>query len=206
MDIGLRDQFEMPIFEGTRFRFRPVNIMDINELYDLAIRGDQTAEQQLFGYLSVSFRSFIRHRGMDANDADDIVQTALLKIAETYRRADIHTSFAGWAHAVLRNHLVEHFRSRDLDRRKTVELEQRQSTTNTTDPNPMLTTELSHCLKSIHERNPIYAQVLTLRFQGYTTAEICERLTISAGNLYVILSRARTTLRACLKKKGVLGV
>ncbi len=180
--------------------------MDINELFNAARNGDKAAEQRLFDNLSVSFRAFVRLRGMDANDADDVVQATLLKIAETYGQTDIHTSFAGWAHAVLRNHMFEHFRGRDRERRRAAELAQRQNPSNTSDSNPRLTAELSQCLKSIHEHNPTYARVLTLHFQGYATAEICERLTLTSNNLYVILSRARASLRECLKKRGVLGV
>jgi RNA polymerase sigma factor (sigma-70 family) len=180
--------------------------MNITELYRAARHGDKDAEQRLFDYLSVSFRSFARLRGMDENDTDDVVQTTLLKIAETYCQTDIHTSFAGWAHAVLRNHMIEHFRSRNLDRRKTAEFALRQNPTHSAGSCLRLKAELNQCLKDIHGRNPTYARVLTLHFQGYTTAEICDKLSITSSNLYTILSRARVSLRECLKRKGVLGV
>ena len=180
--------------------------MDINELYRNARRGDEVAERQLFDYLAASFRSFIRLKDVDADDAEDVMQTALLRIAESYRQVDIHSSFAGWAHVVLRNSMMEYFRRRSMGRRKIKELATLQAASRTADPDPRLRAGLRECLRAIHERNPAYAQVLALHFEGYTTDEICERLTLTSTNLYTILSRARASLRDCLKQKGVLGV
>ena len=181
------------------------NTMDINQLYDRARDGDAAAQRQLFEYLSASFRAFTRHRNVDASDADDIVQTALLRIAESYRQTDIHSSFAGWAHAVLKNTTMEHFRRRNSDRRKTETLARRQAADGSSSPDPRLRTGLADCLKALHESNPTYARVLSLHFQGFTTTEICEKLTMTTSNLYTILSRSRSALRDCLKRKGVLG-
>jgi RNA polymerase sigma factor (sigma-70 family) len=204
--IRLRYSPQILIFSTIAIRRYPANIMNITELYTAARDGDKASEHRLFAHLGVSFRAFARLKGMDGSDADDVVQTTLLKIAETYRQTDIHTSFAGWAHAILRNHMMDHFRSRNLDRRKTEELTQRRTFSGNPDSNPGLLADLKSCLTDLHERNKSYARVLMLNYKGYTTAEICEELRIKPGNLYAILSRARASLRECLKRKGVLGV
>ena len=204
--IRLRYSSQILIFSTIAIRRYPANVMNITELYTAARDGDKASEHRLFAHLGVSFRAFARLKGMDDSDADDVVQTTLLKIAETYRQTEIHTSFAGWAHAILRNHMMDHFRSRNLARRKTEELTQRRTLVGNPDSHPGLLADLKSCLTDLHERNQSYSRVLMLNYKGYTTAEICEELRIKPGNLYAILSRARASLRECLKKKGVLGV
>jgi RNA polymerase sigma factor (sigma-70 family) len=179
--------------------------MDINQLYSGAKSGDDIAERQLFDYLAVSFRSFIRLKDIDADDAEDIVQAELLRIVERYRHVDIHTSFAGWALTVFRSAIAEHFRGRSIKHRKTAELASKQGEPRDSALNPLFRNKLLLCLREVHKRSANYARVLTLHFQGYSSVEICERLGISIGGLYAMLSRARAALRECLRRKGVLG-
>ena len=58
---------------------------DINTLYQQASAGDSTAAEQLFCLLGVSYRMFVRHRVMNSQDCEEIVQDALTTIAEKYR-------------------------------------------------------------------------------------------------------------------------
>jgi RNA polymerase sigma-70 factor (ECF subfamily) len=57
------------------------------------------------------------------------------------------------------------------------------------------------CLGSIPERN---AKAFTYReIDGLSTADICERLGITASNCWVILYRTRMLLRKCLEGTGI---
>jgi RNA polymerase sigma factor (sigma-70 family) len=178
--------------------------MDINQLYRDAIEGNTTAEKRLFAHLAVSFRSFIRLKDVSEDDSEDIVQVALLRIFENYRQVEIHSSFAGWAHEVLRNTLFDHFRQLKSERQKTRAIALEHESAHGAAPNPRLKEELRQCLRAIHKRNPRYSRVLYLHFKGYSTQEICARENMTSNSLYVMLSRAREALRDCLKKKGVL--
>jgi len=57
---------------------------------------------------------------------------------------------------------------------------------------------LVECLRELIRGFPRYARVLNLVQQGYGTEEICERMTISRNNLYVLLSRGRKVLKDCI--------
>ena len=48
-----------------------------------------------------------------------------------------------------------------------------------------------------------YARIVNLRYQGFTTDEVCERLSISSDQYYVYIGRGRNMLRSCLAEKGV---
>jgi RNA polymerase sigma factor (sigma-70 family) len=179
--------------------------MDVNQLYRDVKSGVEEAEGRLFNHLAVSFRSFIRLKDVGEDDAEDIVQAALLRIFERYRRVEIRSSFAGWTHEVFRTTIIDHFRKQKKRRETAARLASDQDMTRVTTPNPRLRAELTQCLRAIHKKNQSYARILNLHYQGYSTDEICCKERITSNHLYVILSRARAALRACLRRKGVLG-
>ena len=58
-----------------------------------------------------------------------------------------------------------------------------------------------HCMGELPARN---AEVFSYReIDGLSTADICDRLGISASNCWVILYRARMLLRKCLEGTGI---
>ena len=181
------------------------NSMDLAQLYRNAVNGEAAEERKLFDYLYDSFRAIIRLKNIEPDDAEDIVQASLMQIASNYRKIQITSSFAGWAHTVFRNQMIDHYRKVKTRRQRTTELADEQAAA-VDFPNPRLKAALIDCLQKIDEQNPRYARLFTLSFQGYGTEEICEQMGIKRGAMYVILSRARVALKECLRKKGVLGV
>jgi RNA polymerase sigma factor (sigma-70 family) len=180
------------------------NCMDINELYELLRGGDPEAKESLLRYLQESFCAFMHHKDIGEDDAKDIVQAALVRIADMCEIAEIHSSFGGWAHAVLKNELAGFYRKRSLVSRKMTELGERQKPVSHWSGDNRVKVKLEECLRDLHKRNKTYVRVLNLHYLGYTTGEICERLDMSTNNLHVVLSRARSALRKCLAKKGAL--
>lgn len=69
-------------------------------------------------------------------------------------------------------------------------------------PDPDLEMNLARCLRRLIQSYPRYARVLNLKYQGYSTEQICEKLRITRDNLYVLHSRARAELKGCLAKGG----
>lgn len=178
--------------------------MNINDLYAKARAGDSAAERELFLSLSVRFRAFVRRRGVDDCDAEDVVQNTLLAIAELFKDLKIESNFAGWAHGVLKNRLLRYFKQRSVERnRMSSEASQPEMADNTI-TDPRMSQAISDCLRSLHEHYPAYARILVLSCQGYSTDEICSKLRITSGNMYTTLSRARAMMRICLREKGVL--
>lgn len=176
---------------------------NVNLLYEQAIAGDKRSSELLFCELGVSFRIFVRQRTLNALDGEEIVQEALTTIAEKFREVRIETSFAAWAHKVLSNKLLDHYKScrvRSEVMTNSVEIDMSADAVS----NPELKRRLIDCLKRIHGVNSFHARALNLHYQGYSTTEICVRLGVGANNFYVMLSRARTMLRLCLEK-GEIG-
>jgi len=179
--------------------------MDLDKQFTLARSGDHAAKEVLFSHLLVSFRSFIRLKCDNYDDAEEVVQSALSTIVERFATVAIHSSFAAWAQTVIKNEWITFYRKRSLIRRKLADESERRKSIIDRAPKRELKRGLKECLVELHRENLTFARVLNLHYQGYTTGEICEKLEISTTNFYVILSRARTKLSDCLKKKGVLG-
>jgi RNA polymerase sigma factor (sigma-70 family) len=173
----------------------------IDELYALAQRGDTTAKERLFARLLVSFRVIARHRMWRDEDADDVVQDALMAVVGKYEELTVESSFAAWAYRVLNNKIVDHYKIKRIRSGKVEQLAQKQAATKTHDPDLTLKLRIKTCFSKINQAHRQHARILSLHFQGYTTDEICLRLGITRNNCYVSLSRARAMLEKCLNQE-----
>lgn len=156
----------------------------------------------MYGQLSVSFRLFVQHRIWIEEDREEIVQDALVTIMQKYKSLTIETSFSAWAYMVLKNKMLDYFKTRKLHAAK-MDQYQRENPGGVWEPDPELQAKLKDCFTRIHRLHDRHARVLNLHYQGYTTDEICSRMNISQSNLYVILSRARKMLELCLREGDI---
>lgn len=171
----------------------------INELFSAVLAEEAEAEEKLFAVLSERFLAFTRKRIWDENKARDIVQETLLAIAANYNTAELKAGFAAWAHKVLKNRILTHLKSERSRTEKTRSFDDDQHITHA-DDDPDLRRRLIDCLKKIHKRNTRLARTINLHYQGYTVAEICNRMAINTNSLYILLHRARVMLKICLEK------
>jgi len=175
--------------------------LGIGELYSRAIGGDTSAEKQLYQDLLVSFRVIVQRRIWDKLDGEEIVQDALMTIFKKSREINIESSFAGWAHQVLHNKILDYIKLKQLRKRKMDEYISAEGEPITPAPDPMLRDRIKKCFGEMNKSHKQHARILDLHFQGYSTDEICQSLNITRNNLYVILSRARAMLEACLNQE-----
>ena len=173
---------------------------DLTNLARRAGTGDTTAEAQLMKHLSVSFRLFAQQRVWNDEDAEEVVQDALIVVLAKYREIAFETSFSGWAYQILNNKIMDYVKKKQTRRR----LDEQRTTTGRSGDNPVsdpsLRKRLIDCFRKLHGRNIRHARVLNLSYQGYSTEEICKKLKVKESHLYVLLMRARKTLLACLGK------
>lgn len=172
--------------------------MDLNQLYMAAAGGNRRANEELFEHLSVRFRAFARLRIWDVDEAEDVVQNALLAIAEEILQLTQVTSFAAWAYKVLDNRILSYLKKkqRESGRQQTLSDYLRVAMSEHNDSE--LARRLLDCLGKIGSANRRYARILNLHYQGYSTEEVCEKLDVSCDHAYVILYRARSMLQICL--------
>jgi RNA polymerase sigma factor (sigma-70 family) len=77
--------------------------MKINDFYKSALSGNQDDLDRLYETLSARFRLFMRHRVSNEEDAEDIVQDAIMTILNEINNIKIETSFSAWAYKILEN-------------------------------------------------------------------------------------------------------
>ncbi|MBU0983786.1 MAG: RNA polymerase sigma factor [candidate division Zixibacteria bacterium] len=173
--------------------------MQINTLYSNAVDGNRGAEDELFAHLLVSFRLFVQQRVQDSSDREEIVQDALMTIAAKYREIRFDTSFAAWAYRVLNNKVLDYFKTRGRHRAVESPIGDYDPGGRSWEPDPALKARLIDCLRKVNSAQHKHARILNLHYQGFSTAEICDRLKLTTNYFYVMLSRARAALERCLE-------
>lgn len=131
------------------------------------------------------------------------MQEALVIVAAKYRHMEFEVSFAGWAHAVLKNCIAGFLRTKVSRGRRFISFEEKSEMPQSRELNPEIKRRLLACLKKLAGSNRWYARAITLNYHGYTVSEICERLTMNRTTYYSALSRARAMLRLCLDKGDI---
>lgn len=176
-----------------------MTIMKIDELYAAVCAGELKAESRLFERLSVRF-SLIAHLKIgNREDAEDVVQEALSVIAKEYKNMEFR-SFRAWAYKVFDNRLLDYI-GRKM--RKTADMasmtDEGKLMIENSNRDFDLKIRLRECLAKVRATNTRYARILNLHYQGFPTENICSKLGVTKENLYMILSRARSTLDRCLE-------
>lgn len=158
-------------------------------------------------------------RVAEPETAQDLVQEALVAALQAFERFQGRSSIKTWLIAILKRKIVDHYR-RASNRQMTDDIE---AVANNVDkmfndtghwrvaPNewtvkPDVAFEqrefmdvLYKCLSGLPAR---LAEIFMLReFEELSTTLICERLSISESNSWVMLYRARMQLRQCLESK-----
>jgi RNA polymerase sigma factor (sigma-70 family) len=175
----------------------PENIR-IERLCVQAQSGDKAAERELFSVLTDSFRIFTKHRIRDQAEAEDVVQDALTVVIQKYKGMEFVSCFAGWAHNVLRNTLMNHLQTRATRTRLQPQALAAMVPGESQGPDDELLRNVLHCLEQVARSNRRFARALNLHYQGFTAVEIAGRLEVKIDYLYVVLARARSMLVACL--------
>ena len=124
-------------------------------------------------------------------------------IARKSKDMNFQASFSAWAVKVLENNILNYYRTGARRRRKLERYAEQQDSAAEETLRPDLKRRLLDCLKKLNEANIRHARILNYSHQGYTIEQICEKLEISKNAAYVLLSRARATLKNCLEKGSI---
>lgn len=173
--------------------------INIESLHKQALDGDNTAENQLFSYLFLRFQVITRKRIWRNEDAEEVIQEALKEVSGNYKTADLHGPFAAWAYKVLLHKIWDYYRRKKRQSKYMTSMENLELRSSKWVPDPTLEGELQKCMQKLIQANSRYARLLTLIYQGYSVREICDKLDITKGNCYTILSRARSMIKYCLQ-------
>ncbi len=159
----------------------------------------------LFVQFSPEIRGFILALMPDMSRADDVFQETFLTV--TRKAADFRpgTNFIAWACTIARYKVLEAGRQRTGEQQPLSE-EVVQSLCAVCPEPQNEDRELQLLEECLDELYPHTRQAMQMRYeQGHKPAEIARRLGWTAESVYVVLSRARATLRDCVGRKLHLG-
>jgi len=172
----------------------------IQDLYVKAAENNKTAEKELFEILYASFGLILQYKRVNSQDAEDIIQDAMIVIGEALKSANGMERFSAWSYTVLKNKWLDHIKSRKYQKNQPpLELND-NFPSEKGDKDFILIERLIDCFRKVGKTNRRQARILNLHFLGYKTDEICSRMKISRTNMYSILSRARSLMELCLDK------
>lgn len=151
-----------------------------------------------------AFRAFLRKRLSDDALVEDLLQHSLVKAVERGHELHNHDSAVSWFYRILRNAVVDYYRSHASDRRK-VEGLLDELVTSGEDKMPGLDEvrpTLCACLAPlVTQLRPAYAELIRrIDLEGESPAAVARELKVTSNNLTVRLHRARQALRATLEQ------
>jgi len=165
--------------------------------------GLQEVLQQLLAHES-DFRVFVRRRLADDAMAEDVLQQSLMRAVERQHTLQQSENVVGWFYRILRNAIVDLYRSRAAESRKTDTFLQELLTAGE-DKTPALDElrpSVCACLQRLLPNlRPAYAELLQrVDLQGQSLAAVAQELKVTPNNLTVRLHRARQALRSSLEQ------
>ncbi len=176
----------------------------MDQLLALARKGDKKAEGSIFDFLLVRF-TLLAKRRLGEEEARDVAQDACLTVLQKLQTEAPAEKFEAWAYGVLRRKIGNCYQKRGVRGKVMGDIARIEDLAETLDEaaSPFIRARLLDCLKILVREFPRYARVLNLVYQGYDTREICRRLKIKQGHLYVLLNRGRDMLGDCIERGGV---
>jgi RNA polymerase sigma-70 factor (ECF subfamily) len=151
-----------------------------------------------------AFHAFLRKRLSDDALVEDLLQQSLVKAVERGHELNNYDSAVSWFYRMLRNAVVDYYRSHAADRRKVDGLLD-ELVTSGEDKMPGLDEvrpTLCACLAPlVSQLRPAYADLIRrVDLEGESPAAVAKDLNVTSNNLTVRLHRARQALRATLEK------
>lgn len=150
------------------------------------------------------FRAFLRRRVSDDAMAEDLLQQSFMRAVQQEHRGEPPEQAVAWFYRILRNAVVDYYRARAGDDKKTAAFLQdlRASGDDKTAVLDELRPSVCACLQRLLPGlRPAYAELLRrIDLEGEAPAAVAQDLGVTMNNLTVRLHRARLALRKSLEQ------
>lgn len=198
----------------------PTSDLDAKPIAPAAPAGDAALLESQLPALRVRLIRHARFAVHDDSAAEDLVQETLVAVFEQHGKRRGDASLVTWATAILKHKVADWYRSPARKRMVQFKTEDDslddaidalydpqgsytdavpawQQPENRSEQRQMMTV-LERCVSCLPRKT---GSVFMMReWLGFETAEICERVGVSADNCRMILHRARMALRDCMQR------
>lgn len=164
--------------------------------------------------------NFALSRVYDKMTAEDLVQETLLSAVKAQNSFEGKSTVKTWLSAILKRKIIDYYRKSSRNKEDNIldgdnafqtegilkghwEDNQLPTQWNVSLPEEIESKEFMGVLqKCLSELPPKMAAIFSLKeIEGYSTDEICDELDISKSNLWVMMHRARVTLRKRIEEE-----
>jgi RNA polymerase sigma-70 factor, ECF subfamily len=174
---------------------------DLDELIALARAGDSVALNRLLVHARPRLFAVALRVVRDRDDAEDVVQEALLKVCRSLTRFEGRSSFSTWLHRIVVNAALDRLRRPGSRRERVVDDDERDQT-----PSDVVDEQTPERLVSRRETgeavrgalarlSPVHRDVLVLReFEGESYRDLARLVRCPVGTVMSRLHHARHRL------------
>lgn len=176
---------------------------ELKALMLASLGGDAAAHRTLLDRLSRHLRGYYRRHlvrsGRGAEEAEDLVQEAVLAIHLKRHTFDGETLFTPWVHAIARYKLIDYLRRNRLSQ-SSVPIEDHRDLLASDDQASIESThDLGRLLDALPEKTRRTIQAVKL--EGKSVAETAARYQMSESNVKITIHRGLKTLAALIGRE-----
>lgn len=155
-----------------------------------------SAQPTVLAYISSMVPNF--------QDAEDILQTVALTIAEKYDTFDPSCSFLSWALGIAQNKIYDYFRKQSKQRKiKILDTQTIAQIAEIFEKESSHLNEMRYALEfCLGKLSGHWRQILELRYiRELSTQRIAQQLGMSKNAIFITLHRVRMALQECIQKR-----
>ncbi len=146
--------------------------------------------------------SYISSLVHNFQDAEDILQTVALAVAENFDRYDREASFVAWAIAIARHKVYQYYRQNAKNKKILLDNDAIGKITEIYEKSTPKVNEtrqaLEFCIGKLKGR---WKEILEMRYyREFSTNRIAQHFGLSNNAVFITLHRVRLTLENCIKR------
>lgn len=137
-------------------------------------------------------------------DAEDILQTVALTIAEKYSTFDPSSSFLAWALGIAKNKIYDYYRKQSKHRKiKILDKDTIEQIAQVFEKESSHFNEIRHAMEfCLGKLSGHWRQILELRYMlELSTQRMSQQLGMSKNAIFITLHRIRLALEECIQKQ-----
>lgn len=175
--------------------------MDNNQdkqLIEKCLGGDRRAQEAFYRRFAPAALTVCRRYAPGREEAMDLLNSGMYKVFEKLDQYRWEGSLEGWIKRLVFHHSVDEFR-RNRKKRPTLEIANWDQPTSETATHQLYADDLCRMIERLPETSKEVFWLFAV--EGYSHAEIADKLGFSEGNSRWHLNKARTLLRARLDQE-----
>ena len=169
--------------------------MSYEQMVDGCRRHDAKAQRALYDELAPMAMGVCMRYCTDRDEAQDLLQDGMVRVFEKIGSLKEPQKLRSWVYSIMVNCCVQHLRQARHERVS----DELDTVADEADLTPFTMRDIVEALHQIDNRQRLVFNLCAI--EGRSSDDVASEMGISAGNVRIMLYRARATMRAYLEKK-----